>query len=383
MKGGGGQQQPPNNSADFLWACAAVIIGLALLWYNKSAWIIAQVLKLKRLEVVFVKSIFIWIGDLGLDYFVLPEEAVFNGIITKIDNVNPYVMGFSDFASLCGQASYYLCWPLAAFAGLATIYLLFFHISSIFNRVFTMKNLREVSQGDWPFTQVVVNTDLAKLPLDKAPWSMSETPMIFAQNHGLLNKITKEGKPAVVVNEKAAHRQFSLQLGSFWNGLESLPPYAQALFTIFAAKVENDTKAANALLEQIAKSATSDKATGLDFSGTRELLVKHVKSRKVGRAVGPHAFILTVMASMLDLARTDGVLSCAEFLWLKAVDRPMWYMLSSVGRQTPFPEVSGVFAHWIVEKRLRRPLKVPVVQEAVKALVEAIDDIKYNPDEHG
>ena len=55
-------------------------------------------------------------------------------------------------------------------------------------------------------------------------------------------------------------------------------------------------------------------------------------------------------------------------------------MLSSIGRQTPFSEVSGPYAHWLVEKRLRRPLKVPIVDEAVEALIDAIADIKYNPD---
>ena len=87
------------------------------------------------------------------------------------------------------------------------------------------------------------------------------------------------------------------------------------------------------------------------------------------------------MASMLELARTDGVLASAEFLWLKPLDRNLWYMLNCVGRQTPFPEISGPFAHWIVEKRLRRPLKVPMVAEAVDALDVALSDIIYNPEE--
>jgi len=87
------------------------------------------------------------------------------------------------------------------------------------------------------------------------------------------------------------------------------------------------------------------------------------------------------MATLLELARTDGVLATAEFLWLKPIDRPLWYMLNSVGRQTAFPEIAGVFAHWVAEKRLDRPLKVPMVEEAVKALEMAMKEIKYEPDE--
>ena len=56
-------------------------------------------------------------------------------------------------------------------------------------------------------------------------------------------------------------------------------------------------------------------------------------------------------------------------------------MLSSVGRPTAFAEAAGPFAHWKVEKRLRRPLKTPVVEEAVTALEIAIAEVIYKPDE--
>ena len=87
------------------------------------------------------------------------------------------------------------------------------------------------------------------------------------------------------------------------------------------------------------------------------------------------------MASLLELARDDGVLAGAEFLWLKTIDRPLWYMLNSVGRRTAFPEVAGPFGHWMVEKRLRRPLKTPMVAEAIDGLEEAVAEVIYKPDE--
>ena len=57
------------------------------------------------------------------------------------------------------------------------------------------------------------------------------------------------------------------------------------------------------------------------------------------------SYALTLMGSMLELARADGVLAVAEFIWLKPVDRRLWYMLGSAGRQTPFVEVSGPSSH--------------------------------------
>ena len=78
---------------------------------------------------------------------------------------------------------------------------------------------------------------------------------------------------------------------------------------------------------------------------------------------------------MLEVARVDGVLATAEFLWLKPVDRRFWYMMNSVGRQVSVVEVSGPFAHWLAEKKVGRALKTPMVKEAVVALEEAMEGI--------
>ena len=101
---------------------------------------------------------------------------------------------------------------------------------------------------------------------------------------------------------------------------------------------------------------------------------------KIARAVGSHALLLPAMASMLEAARDDGVLATAEFLWLKIIDRRMWYMLNCVGRQVAFTEVAAPFGHWKVEKRLRRPLKTPMIEEAITALEIGVAEIIYKPD---
>ena len=86
-----------------------------------------------------------------------------------------------------------------------------------------------------------------------------------------------------------------------------------------------------------------------------------------------HAYVGTLMASLLEIARIEGVLATAEFLWLKLVDRRLCYMLNSVGRQATIVEVAGLFAHWRSEKRLERPL----VKEAVTALEKDITTVLY------
>ena len=45
---------------------------------------------------------------------------------------------------------------------------------------------------------------------------------------------------------------------------------------------------------------------------------------------------------------------------------PLVYV-NNVGRQTAFPEISGLYAHWIVEKDYEA-IKVPQVEQAVLGL---------------
>jgi intracellular multiplication protein IcmP len=66
---------------------------------------------------------------------------------------------------------------------------------------------------------------------------------------------------------------------------------------------------------------------------------------------------------------------------LKPYDRRLWYTLNTVGRQTPFPEVAGIFAHWVAERDMGRKLMVPMVEEATTALEVALTEIIYKPDE--
>lgn len=111
------------------------------------------------------------------------------------------------------------------------------------------------------------------------------------------------------------------------------------------------------------------------------VLRKYQDAENVQEILGKHAYLLTVMASLLKHSRDDGVVPSAEFLWLKPIDRRLWYMLNSVGRQTPFAEVGGPFAHWRAEDAMKRRSLVPMIDEAIKALEIAIKEIKLSPKE--
>jgi intracellular multiplication protein IcmP len=209
-----------------------------------------------------------------------------------------------------------------------------------FKTVFSMNRLKMAEIAIWPQITPIAKLDLVAQDLDKGPWAMSKTPLKFAKDNNLLREEKKDGKVVAVLLPGNAHRVFALQLGVLWTGFEKLPVHVQALFAIFAARANRDRDGANKLLEQIAESAINGHQ--LNFAGIRPLFVKNCNNNKViGKILGQHAYVLTIMASLLELARTDGVLASAEFLWLKPLDRRLWYMLNTVGRRTAVPEIAG------------------------------------------
>ena len=89
-----------------------------------------------------------------------------------------------------------------------------------------------------------------------------------------------------------------------------------------------------------------------------------------------HAWVESAFPTFLGFARKDrGVLPSAAFLWLKAEDRRMWYIMNSVGNEAVMAEAAGAIAHSRAETQIGKPLRRPAVYQAARALLEDYLDI--------
>lgn len=365
------QQGQSDNSAGFLWITAAILIAIAIIWIRFKTNLVNFYFWIKLWEIKFL--------SLFTSQLAPTEHSILTADIKALS--------FQDVVNIGQDVGVYLRYPLVVVILLMAFLIFYGHSTRIFKRNYSMRDLVLTEKTNWPQITPVANLDLIKTNIDQGPWAMALTPMQFCKRHHLLQEhrrqpqegMTRKEWSRVEVSLKRgqANKVFALQLGPLWQGTEKLPPHLKALFAIFAARYNNDSKTAYDLLRQIAASS----ATKLDFSGADELCKKHEGSKGIQKVLANHAYVLTVMASMLEAARQDGVQAAADFLWLKPVDRRFWYMLNTVGRQTPFVEVAGPFAHWIAEKEIGRKLIVPMVEEATNALELALKDILYKPDE--
>lgn len=371
QQGGG---QGGDNSTGIIWGTVAIFAALFIIWFVFKAYLVSFYLTIKLYEIDFLNVL------TGHQFDALRGSVI--GLMQSPAKANT-----NDLLAIGYAVGNYLRFPLVIILLVLAVIVYFGNATRIFKKTYNLKDLVELEADNWPQITPIIGLDLVKKDIDTGPWAMAMTPMQFCKKNRLLEEVRpqrREGmsrkdwdRVEVILKRGEANRIFALQLGQAWKGVDALPMHVKALFAVFAARINADSKDAAKILLQLAASSKDQ----LNFEGVDALLKKHLNTKLVQEVVNSHAYVFTVMASMLEHARDDGVQASADFLWLKPLDRRLWYTLNTVGRQTPFVEVAGVFAHWIAEKEAGRKLLVPMVEEASKALELALKEVVYKPEE--
>lgn len=365
------QQSNQDGHMGPLWITVGIFFVALVVWYSARVYINEGILWLKYWE-------------LRLISFFTP--AVHSDLLW-IKQANPRDITGDQLLYISDVVGHYFIIPVVVVMVYFAWVLYRKSIGLRFRHAYSTNSLLKLELSNWPQVSPVANLDLVKEDIEKGPWSMASTPMQFAKKNNLIKvsgyvreemQLKKAAKPEVSLLRPKAAQFFAQQLGKPWHGFGGLGIHARALCAIFVARVDGNIAGATHLLDQIAASSCNGK---FNFSGADALLKKHMNNKIVQKTVHEHAYVLTVLASLLELTRTIGVMPTASFLWLKPIDRHLWYMLNSVGRQTPFVEVAGPFAHWLTEKELGHKVITPMLDQAVDALDEALKSVVYKPDE--
>lgn len=369
------QQQPQGQSGDNsltpIWLTLLLFVTVFLIWKTAHQYIVMLVFSLSLIEAKII-------------YFFTKSQQLADDIYL-MQTLNPASVDWAQLVGILNHVGQYLRYPIVISLAFSAIILYKSDVTLRFRRAHNMKTLRMQEQANWPSIMPVVKQDLVNIDINKGPWAMALTPMEFARKNQLLKKNdvlmdnTIPGQESTAsIRRGDAKRVFTLQLGPIWDGFDRCPPHVQALAAVFMARMNRDKASAAKILAALDLSTSEGKP---DYSVGLSVLKKYYKNENVQTIMNRHAYLLTAMASLLQASRDDGVMPSADFLWLKAIDRRLWYMLNCVGRQTPFVEVGGPFAHWLAEKASNRPLLAPMIDEAIKALEVAIKEIKLSPKE--
>jgi len=190
----------------------------------------------------------------------------------------------------------------------------------------------------------------------------ARTPMEWMRDNGIK---FEEG----MLDRDAAEKVFAEQLGKPWQGVKRADLPVQT-FLVLAMMHATRNKAAMSSREavSIAWAAGNDGTPKM-----KEIVEEALKDEKlVGRidkVASKHAFAHTVVVAVLDLARKKGgVFPAADFVWVRKVDRHLWYAINNVGRRRFHTEGAAVISHFFAERVVGSPLPEPNMDEAINGL---------------
>ncbi|CZJ53660.1 type IVB secretion system coupling complex protein DotM/IcmP [Legionella pneumophila] len=363
------QQSGSDNSMAPVWIVILLFITAYFVWALAHQYIVS-----------FVFTINIW--QARLVNLFLNNQLLANQIYL-MQTLDPKTVNWDQMVTVMRAVGDYMRYPVICILVVLAFVLYNSNVTLKYRKTYDMKSLRAQEQFNWPAIMPIVKEDLVSQDVNKGPWAMALTPMEFARKYNLLRKddaLLDNPVPGqemtAGIRRGDAKRVFTMQLGPYWDGFERCSPQAYALSAVFMARMNRDRDAANNILKVLDKTFVDGKP---DFSVARPVMKKYQNSELVQEVVAKHAYVLTVIASLLEAAREDGVVPSSEFLWLKPVDRRLWYMLNCVGRQTPYSEVAGPFAHWKAEKEMGRRSLVPMIDEAIRALEIAVKEVRLTP----
>ncbi len=320
-----GVQQQPNQGMGALFLMLAVIFGVMamVLWGMKHEQITLFMLKMSRL--------------LLMPFLMLPSATEkFHAIGALMGKAK--VLEFGDLMATTRAVALYYTPPILA--GMAWVaWRATQDPLRNFRNTHDAESLMRCMSINFPFIIPVMGQggDLLKDKIKGREHGLR--PHEFAAKHKLVVKRQ--------FDEDKARAVFSAQIGEPFN-LSRLKPHQKALYAVFATQLAGDRDGAIDLLMAMARSCTPENKYKPNYSLANQMFSRHKDQGKPFYMV--HGYTSTVLMSMLLAAKPTGRLAPSFFIWLKPVDRNLWYALHRVGAQTPWPEAAGTWNHWQAEQ---------------------------------
>jgi len=266
------------------------------------------------------------------------ELSAAGKVFTLIDEMlgHVHVVTFADIMTAANQVGYFylpVALPFPAYFAYVALIDPVSKMTISYDAQLLLVKLNAI----FPYTAPILYRDLLKQNIPG--WEPSVSPHEFARRHRLVNKRK--------LDREVARKVFLKQLGKRFS-LKTMAPHERALYAVFAAKIAKDRDAGQDLLAELSRSCLRTKDGAPDYSLSNDLYRKHFKQGMPFAKV--HRYTRTLLMSMLVAAKEQGKLTPSFFLWLKPIDRTLWYALNRVGAQVPFTEAAAIWNVWEAEQ---------------------------------
>lgn len=374
------------------WMILLAVIGVLvwLFWYYFDGEVRDLVRWIRYCEIWLVSlfvgddySVFFRGKELNFDYGFKGDDGKYPGVAgLQKERLNYYYLAL--FGALSMQP---LKIPFVILYTAGALWCMFAGPGNQYRKKMNLQGLIERQSKVFPIIAPFASFDPSKQP-PRPPGSPvpAELPA-FAEALGPEEWLAYNSIPAPdgKIDPGATERAFIKQLGERWKGPNAIAPYKQVLLAAFCLKAARKRKDADAMLGRLALcwSHGGGLQLGKDRGLVREaravLRNKDLAGKTLAKA-NQHAFETTALLRALATAREEGgVLAPAQFVWLRAHDRLLWYPLNNMGRQSFHMESLGAMAHYKAEKLTQRPIPVPKVKDAVDTIAGYMSSGRARP----
>lgn len=293
---------------------------------------------------------------------------------------NYYQLSAASIGAIGRGVAYYIRWPFMAFFAAMAVYAYAFTPRGKFRTKHNLESFIKIQSKMWPVISPIVNFNPIKSSARAPGQPVPDKLPLFAEALSPEEWISWHRIPVTngIPDREATRRAFLLQLGPRWDGTEGLPPYIRALFVSFALRGVQKRDESDDLLSRVAVCWSAQGGLKLPFKLIQEI-DRLIKDPEVGgkalEIANQHAYRTTALLGVLKWSRTNGgVLAPAQFLWLRGVDRVLWYPLNNLGRRSFHTEGAGAIAHFMAEQNAKKPLPIPRIDTAIVTLNQFLAD---------
>ncbi len=246
-------------------------------------------------------------------------------------------------------------------------------------RGFTTEEVVEAIQDRYPWGRYW-NLHIHTMDPHSGPFALALRPWDLARRLDAAQWEPEGGDHLGLRPERFA-AYYTEQLGS--DDLGHLHPAVTALAYAILPQGTGDGKTTCARLAHLTRRATDDRKDPL--RGVREMTAKDIPWKQteeesaVWREIsGMHHYARTQVLALVARARESGLLPPAWMLWLKGVDRDLYYAIQSLGNGggMAFVEGAGILAHYRAEKAMGRALVTPQIEDAVAGIEAALKQVR-------
>lgn len=113
--------------------------------------------------------------------------------------------------------------------------------------------------------------------------------------------------------------------------------------------------------EQLNRSCAGQKDGLPNLTVAQWLYSKYRANETAAKLFAVHHWEYSYLFALFFKAKLTGKATHTDFIWLKPLDRILFYVLNTVGRSTPPVEASAVFSHFDYEVKVAKAKRLPLV----------------------